>query len=75
MKKLTKKQQEILDNLDPRCEDCQHYRRWRGSMMCHRLSPFLASKETQRLRQAGSTMNCGTEGREFMPNKEVRIER
>ena len=68
MKKITKKQQEIIDNLNPPCEDCLYYRRWRGEMMCYRLSPFLASKETQRIRQAGSTMNCGTEGRHFTPN-------
>ena len=71
MKKLTKKQQEIIDNLKPRCEDCLFYRRWRGAMMCYRISPFLASKETQRLRPAGSTMNCGIEGRHFMPNQRV----
>lgn len=71
MKKLTKKQREIIDNLNPRCEDCAHYRAHRGAMMCHRLTPFLAYKETQRLHPAGSTMNCGTAGREFTPNNKV----
>lgn len=68
MKKLTKKEREIINNLDPKCEDCKHYRNHNGRLMCHRMTPFLACKETQRLCPAGSTMNCGTEGRHFSPN-------
>lgn len=68
MKKLTKKQGEIIANLQPRCEDCQHYRESKGTMMCHYLAPFLATKETQRLRpRTGVSLNCGTEGRNFAP--------
>jgi len=68
VKKLTKKEQAIIDNLDPKCEDCEHYRDHRGRMMCHAMAPFLAYKETARLRPHGSTMNCGTEGQHFKPN-------
>lgn len=71
MKKLTKKQQEIIGTLSPRCEECRYYKKWRGEMMCHWMSPFISSKENQRLRPAGSTMNCGIEGRHFMPNPKV----
>jgi hypothetical protein len=66
MKKLTKKQREIIDNLNPRCEDCKHYRDRNGKMMCYALEPFLAYKETQRLARGG--MNCGPEGANFEPN-------
>ena len=68
MKKLTKKQREIIDNLNPRCEDCEHYREHKGRMMCHAIAPFLAYKETARLHPHGTTMNCGTEGKHFKPN-------
>jgi hypothetical protein len=69
MKKLTKKQSAIIENLNPRCEDCHHYRAHKAKMMCHYMTPFLATKETQRLAStAGNRMNCGTEGRNFAPN-------
>ena len=72
MKKLTKKQREIIASLNPRCEDCRHYRDTTGKMMCHYLSPFLATKETQRLAStSGVKMNCGTEGRNFAPNSVI----
>lgn len=68
MIKLTKKQQAVIDGLVPRCEDCDHYKDYKGRLMCHQLSPFLATKETQRLRPAaGMSMNCGTAGRWFTP--------
>ena len=68
MKKLTKKQREIIASLNPRCEDCQHYRAHKGKMLCHYLAPFLATKETQRLRpRYGVSLNCGTEGLHFAP--------
>jgi hypothetical protein len=59
----------ILDALNPRCEDCYYYRVFKGGMMCHFMAPFLADKKTQRLRPSAGTMNCGTEGRNFKPNK------
>jgi len=69
MQKLTKKQRAIIGNLDPKCEDCQHFRQHRGVIMCHRMTPFLAYKETQRLKPQYGTMNCGIEGTGFLPNK------
>jgi hypothetical protein len=74
VKKLTKRERAIIDNLDPRCEDCAHYRDHRGNPMCHAMAPFLAYKETARRRPHGSTMNCGTEGQHFKPNARPHAE-
>lgn len=68
MKRLTKQDRKIIDNLDPRCEDCKYYRDHNGRMMCYVMIPFLALKETARRRPRGTTMNCGTEGHYFVPN-------
>jgi len=68
VKKLTKKEREIIDNLSPRCEDCAYYRDHYGKIMCHAMAPFLAYKKTARLRPHGTTKNCGTEGQHFKPN-------
>ena len=74
MKKLTKRNREITENLNPRCEDCAHYKESRGRMMCHFMEPFLASKETQRLRpRSGVSMNCGTAGHNFTHNAQHQV--
>lgn len=66
MKQLTKRERDILANIDPRCEDCEHYREHRGSMMCHYASPFLAYTHTQRRTKPKRSMNCGAEGNNFV---------
>jgi hypothetical protein len=72
MKKLTKKQQAIIAGLSPKCEDCRHYKPHGDKMMCFRMEPFLATKETQRVRESVKpSLNCGTQGLNFSPKIEV----
>jgi hypothetical protein len=72
MKKLTKKQQAIIAGLFPKCEDCRHYKPHGDKMMCFRMDPFIAAKETQRVRESVKTsLNCGTQGLHFSPKTEV----
>lgn len=72
MKKLTKKQQKIIDELNPKCEDCIHYRDNNGRLMCHYMLPFLVYKETARIRPHGETMNCGIEVQHFSPKTHIK---
>jgi hypothetical protein len=68
--KLTKKEQAIIANLNPKCEDCRHYKNEESDvMMCFHAAPFIAYKETQRLKENcfPRNMNCGIKGRWFQP--------
>lgn len=74
MKKLTKKQKLIIENLNPKCEDCIHYLKSEtsrpyldndGKLMCYFMYPFAAYKEARRLHPHGKTFNCGIEGQHF----------
>jgi hypothetical protein len=72
---LTHKERVTLQNLDPKCEDCDYYREYNGRLMCHAMAPFYAAKETARRRPRGKTKNCGKEGYYFKPKESNSIKK